>query len=267
MAHSETVLTDEQQSLFTASLKQRQTGLPVAYITGSKEFYGIDFIVTPDVLIPKPDTELLVEHALAAVRSRISGHTPQKPLHIIDVCTGSGCIALSVFHELDRHIQDQISLVLTDISPAALSIAQQNAAHLLQPEQIQQLCFLQGDLLDAVVQGTSKPSEIKFDIILSNPPYIPAAEVTELLKDGRNEPRLALDGDAGSPSNDGLAILRRLIPQAYGHLAASGLFLVETGEYNAMQTAELMKHTGFSSVETFCDLSGQLRLTQGIRQK
>ena len=124
-------------------------------------------------------------------------------------------------------------------------------------------------------------------MILSNPPYIPADEVTELLKDGRSEPRLALDGDtdsaisAGTASgaatpagccsvpgsisaaHDGLAIIRRLIPQAYQRLLSGGIFLIETGEYNAEKTAGLMKKAGFTDVQIFKDLAGQLRLTQG----
>lgn len=278
LVHCGAELSSDEQKQFESALVLRRTGLPVAYITGHKEFYGLDFLVTPDVLIPKPDTELLVEHAVSAASGILAGGQAA-PYRIADICTGSGCIAVSVLHEILRDPQipennkKSVSMTAADISRTALSVAQKNARNLLYPDAT--ISFFQGDLLNAV------PETGQFNMILSNPPYIPADEVTELLKDGRSEPRLALDGDtdsaisaatpAGSSSvpgsisaaHDGLAIIRRLIPQAYQRLLSGGIFLIETGEYNAEKTAGLMKKAGFTDVQIFKDLAGQLRLTQG----
>lgn len=260
LSHGDTELTIRQTADFNSAVTLRQTGLPVAYITGHKEFYGIDFLVTKDVLIPKPDTELMVEHALEWILQNTDS-AQGGAVRIADVCTGSGCIGLSVVHEL----RAPAFLTLTDISAAALVVAERNASRVLSPEQLQRASVRQGDLLNAV------PAEMRFDVILSNPPYVPADEVTALLSDGRSEPRLALDGDtdtaAGtSGSCDGLAIIRRLIPQAFRHLADTGIFMLETGEYNAEEAASLIKKAGFTQVTTYRDLAGQLRLTTGRKR-
>ena len=272
LIHRDEDLSSEQEQAFLVAVEKRRTGLPVAYITGHKEFYGLDFYVTPDVLIPKPDTELLVEHAVAEATGagvpKVSAPNAAgvgDDYKIADICTGSGCIIISVLNELlssgAGKGKTAIKAYASDISEAALKIAKTNATRLLPDTQIN---FLQGDLFAAF------PKEETFDLILSNPPYIPSTMVTELLKDGRSEPVLALDGDveeagSASPTNDGLSIIRRLIPQAYSSLNKGGLFLVESGEYNAEETASLMKQAGFSDVEIFKDLAGQLRLTQGRR--
>jgi release factor glutamine methyltransferase len=253
ISHCDDMLTGQQLAALHDAVSLRQTGLPVAYITGHREFYGLDFCVTRDVLIPKPDTELMVEHVLAYLSGR-SG------IRAADVCTGSGCIGVSVMHES----HSLASLAMTDISAAALDIARKNAARLLTPEQNSAVSFVQGDLLDAV------PADAVFDLVLSNPPYIPSDEVTELLKDGRSEPRLALDGDpahAAENRGDGLAVVRRLIPQAYRHLSQGGMLMIETGEYNEEAAAELMKNAGFAQVTPYRDLAGLLRLTTGIKNQ
>jgi len=254
-------LSPQQHKALLAAAAQRRTGLPIAYITGHKEFYGLDFTVTPDVLIPKPDTELLVEHAVAAVQAaqEAQNNAPHSPCFIADICTGSGCIAVSVLHSLAA---GAVYAALTDISPAALDVARTNAERLLTPAQLERMQFLQGDLLEPLQQAGSVQ---QFDMILSNPPYIPAADVDDLLKDGRSEPRLALDGDCGA-STDGLGIIRRLIPQVYAHLKQGGLFLLETGEYNAKAAAALLTACGFSDVTIYKDMAGQLRLVEGRRQ-
>jgi release factor glutamine methyltransferase len=258
LAHSDEELTIEQIAAFNKAVEQRQTGLPVAYITGHKEFYGIDFLVTKDVLIPKPDSELMVEHAVRWLTEQAAD--TKRNFSIADVCTGSGCIGLSVIHETCI----PSALTMTDISPEALAVARRNAQVVLNQEKNQHVAFVQGDLL-STLSGT-----VLFDMILSNPPYIPAKEVTELLKDGRSEPRLALDGDtdtaAGTAgSSDGLAIIRRLIPTAFAHLAPGGIFMLETGEYNAEKASVLIKKAGFAQVITYRDLAGQLRLTTAIK--
>jgi|WetSurMetagenome_2_1015567.scaffolds.fasta_scaffold57275_2 release factor glutamine methyltransferase len=261
LAHSSDNLTPEQEKRFSKAVVQRRSGLPVAYITGHKEFYGLDFIVNKDVLIPKPDTELLVEHAVATAELLIS----KRPIRIADVCTGSGCIGISVLHEIAAHTDTTdrlpLQLVLTDISEAALAVTEQNVYHLLTPDLTTRVSFAQGDLLGAL-NNKSVTVHAYYDLILSNPPYVPSAEVDKLLQDGRNEPRLALDGQ----STDGLSIIRKLIPQAYARLSHGGFFLLETGEYNAAEAAQLMKQAGFCSIITYHDLAGQPRMTSGQKK-
>ena len=301
LAHRNDDVTDTQYAAFTSAVDLRKTGLPVAYITGHKEFYKLDFIVTKDVLVPKPDTEALVEKAVEHITSLVqnkahpaaeaakqktgeciteaakqsteeraaetseqnAGKRTAGELRIADICTGSGCVGIACAHELNRY-GIVCALTLTDISLQALEIAKQNAFRLLTKTQFARTAFVAGDLLNAL------PPASRFDAILANPPYVPSDDVSELLKDGRSEPRIALDGDFDSArgtreSSDGLAITRRLVGQAYEHLAHGGMFFLESGEYNAKEAAHLMESAGFTSVETHCDLAGEPRVTTGRR--
>ena len=290
LAHRNDNLTDAQYGAFMSAIALRQTGLAVAYITGHKEFYKLDFIVTQDVLVPKPDTETLVEKAVESIKEIVRNKTtstgkavrtaeaPKKndettkqneggqtdgTLRIADICTGSGCVGIAAAREMNEY-GIFCDLTLTDISPRALEIAKQNAERLLTKAQFERTAFASGDLLAAL------SSDVRFDAILANPPYVPSDETTELLKDGRGDPALALDGDADGAlgvrqSSDGLAITRRLIVQAYEHLTQGGVFFLESGEYNAKEAAHLMKKAGFVRVETHCDLSGRPRVTTGLR--
>lgn len=251
---------------------RRATGLPVAYITGHKEFYGYDFIVSPDVLIPKPDTEILVERAVDIILSMMDARG-ENLLTVCDMCTGSGCIAIAVAKTLledERVAPDQLpKFTLADISEPALDIARHNAAALLSKHGnlvMSRFNFVRTNLFDAITDA------IKYDVILSNPPYIPHTMVDELLRDGRSEPRLALDGDItltgdracaddGQTKDDGLEIIRNLIPQAQAHLAPRGTVLMETGEYNAEAAAALAAAAGFNT-EIHRDLEGQLRVVE-----
>ena len=260
------------------AITRRKTGLPVAYITGVKEFYGYDFFVTPDVLIPKPDTEILVEHAIEMIMDKMDGEdAAARPLSICDMCTGSGCIGLSVMrtlYTLEKVPVEKLPLLtMVDISEPALAIAKKNAASLLPDSDIlQKITFIQSDLFEKVTG--------QFDFILTNPPYIPSAMVDELLKDGRNEPRLALDGDmalrqAQGPHasgvaepvegvegpHDGTYLIKKLLKQSCEHLANNGTILMETGEYNAQATADFANELGFTT-QLHTDLEGQLRVVE-----
>lgn len=259
------VLSDEQLAWLEDAVQKRNTGLPVAYITGHKEFYGYDFLVTQDVLIPKPDTEILVENAIDLIKDKIYAN-PGKILMICDMCTGSGCIGLSVLRSLlddsDIPFAQIPHFTLCDISPAALDVARRNAAKLFTEDEQERIRFVHSNLFYDVPWD--------FDAVLTNPPYIPAEMTDELLKDGRSEPRLALDGDVtefgtASGSNDGLDIIRRLVPQSYGRLIHNGIFLMETGEYNADEARALCEETGFRKTKTILDLEGQKRVTYGIK--
>ena len=254
----------EKLAWLNDAVSKRKTGLPVAYITGIKEFYGYDFFVTSDVLIPKPDTEVLVERAMEI----LTEVAPSRPLRILDMCTGSGCIGISVIktlYSLEKIAAQELpQMTLVDISEAALTIAKKNAATLLPDGDIlQKLIFIQSDLFEKV--------DGEFDIILTNPPYVPTALVDELLKDGRCEPRLALDGDVAlrqaqgpqtaSGPQDGTTLIKKLITQSCGHLAQNGTILMETGEYNAQATAAFAQEAGFAT-EIHKDLEGQLRVVE-----
>lgn len=262
----------EKEDWLRDATSRRATGLPIAYITGHKEFYGYDFIVSPDVLIPKPDTEILVERAVDVILSMIDARG-ENLLTVCDMCTGSGCIAIAVAKTLledERVPPKQLpKFTLADISEPALDIARRNAAALLADHGalvMSRFNFVRTNLFDAISEA------IKYDVILSNPPYIPHTMVDELLRDGRSEPRLALDGDItltgdracaddGQTKDDGLEIIRNLIPQAQAHLAPRGTVLMETGEYNAEATAALAEAAGFNT-EIHKDLEGQLRVVE-----
>ena len=271
---AENHIPEDKLAWLNNAIAQRKTGLPVAYITGVKEFYGYDFFVTPDVLIPKPDTEVLVERAMELIIETTH------PLRILDMCTGSGCIGLSVMktlYALEKvPVENLPQITLVDISEPALAIAKKNAAALLPDADIlQKITFIQSDLFEKV--------DGEFDFILTNPPYVPSSMVDELLKDGRGEPRLALDGDMAlrepqgpqtasgpasgvpealeGPLTNGLSIIKKLITQSCKHLAQNGTILMETGEYNAQTTADFAQKAGFVT-EIHRDLEGQMRVVE-----
>ncbi len=265
----------DKEAWLRDATSHRASGLPIAYITGHKEFYSYDFIVSPAVLIPKPDTEILVERAVDVILSMMDARG-ENLLTVCDMCTGSGCIAIAVAKTLledERVPADQLpKFTLADISEPALDIARRNAEALLGQYGglvKSRFNFVRTNLFDAISEA------IKYDVILSNPPYIPHTMVDELLRDGRSEPRLALDGDItltgdrareldGQAKDDGLEIIRNLIPQAQAHLAPRGSLLMETGEYNAEATAALAEAAGFNT-EIHRDLEGQLRVVEAWR--
>ena len=282
LAHDEQSLSPSQYKAFCKAVEKRQTGLPVAYIVGHKEFFGFDFYVSPAVLIPKSDTELLAELTLDEIKTRArslkesanggtgkcpgtaQAHGGEPQLYIADVCTGSGCVILSILKTLEQKHSElckNIRLVCraSDISEAALSLARKNAARLLDGSAIEKPRFFCADLLGFGPPAGSV-SENRYDIIVSNPPYVPSKTAAELLEDGRSEPLLALDG-----GKDGLDIIRRLAPQAFTALKKGGVFLVETGEYNAGETRSLMTKSGFIDIVTYNDLGGLPRVTRGIK--
>ena len=255
----EAELTAEQEETFLSYIAARKTGLPVAYITGHKEFYGYDFFVTPDVLIPKPDTELLVEKAIEVIKEKTEGCKNSRILTVCDMCTGSGCVGISVLLECEKFLpKEKLPLVLlADISVPALEIARQNSACLLNAKGLQERVRFVHTNLFLSVQGT-------FDLIVTNPPYIPSKEARELLQDGRAEPLLALDGDVsitGDPTkeNDGLGIMRNLVPQAVEHLSPGGVLIAEAGEYNAETAEYIFRDSGLKETAIFKDLNGDLR--------
>lgn len=251
-------ISEEKLNWLNSAIEKRKTGFPIAYITGHKEFYGYDFLVSPAVLIPKPDTEILVEKAIDSVIEKMETHE-NSILNICDMCTGSGCIGISVLKSLIENYQIPFEklpkFTLVDISDSALEIASKNLEKLIPEFAKSRIRFVRSNLFEMVPW--------KFDLIFTNPPYVPSFLVDEMLQDGRNEPRLALDGDVtenGEKSlfKDGLSLIRRLIPQAEEHLSSLGTMIMETGEYNAILAKEIAESYNFKT-ELYQDLEGQLR--------
>jgi len=202
LAHPEAELTPTQLAAFQQLITRRAAHEPLQHLTGQQEFHGLTLRVTPDVLIPRPETEHLVEAVLAWAA------TQPQPLRIADIGTGSGAIAIAIATHLPT-----AQIIATDISPAALAIAHENAA----THHLTNIHFLHADLLP--------PAEPAFDAIISNPPYIPLTDAPTLQPEVRDhEPHTALFA-----GDDGLDIYRRLIPQALTHLRPDGLLALEIG--------------------------------------
>lgn len=239
-AFPERELTIEQKNKFQELLNRRIGGEPIAYMLGHKEFWSKDFIVSPDVLIPRPDTELLVEMALELITSR------QKK-RILDLGTGSGVIGLSIAAE-----RPKVTVVATDISAEALQIAKLNAKHL----HITNVEFALGAWFDALANDV----EQKFDIIVSNPPYVANFDPHLAQGDLRFEPNKALVS-----GNQGMDDLRLIILQAPNYLVPGGQLLVEHGYDQEHLVAKEFTAAGFTDITCFRDLSGIPRVTSGIK--
>lgn len=222
-----------------ALVVRRATGEPVAYLTGTREFYGRTFRVTPDVLIPRPETELLVERALALVDER-----PPTALTIVDVGTGSGCIAVTLAAE-----RPLLHVIATDTSEAALLVAGTNAQRHGVADRLE---LRAGSLLSGV--GAA-------DLVVSNPPYIALSERDSLMRDVRDfEPATALFG-----GSDGLAVIRALVTAAWETLRPGGTLLLEIGAGQAEAVRQLVSSAGFAAVRIRMDLAGHPRIAEGRR--
>ncbi len=207
-AHPERELTEDEQSRYGEALRERARGVPSQYITGHQEFWGLDFVVTPAVLIPRPETEHAVETVLELVRSRTAEDTS---IRIIDVGTGSGCIAMALASELPH-----ADITAVDISLDALEVARANAARLQLADRVR---FLESDLLVAL------PAPERFDIVVSNPPYVGEFEADKVQREVRKfEPKVAVFA-----GHEGLDAIRRLIPQARERLNPGGWLVMEIG--------------------------------------
>ncbi len=235
LSHPETQLTPEQQQRFEALVKRRQAGEPVAYLTGTKEFWSLELKVTPAVLIPRPETETLVEAALARLPI-------DEPRRVADLGTGSGAIALSIARERPR-----AHVIGTDVSDDAIAVARQNE----RTHAIPNVAFHES-VWFAALEGQT------FDLIVSNPPYVAADDPH--MQALRNEPRAAL---VSGP--DGLDALRRIIREAPVFLNPQGWLLVEYGAEQDKAVRELFSAAGFRDIETLPDLAGLARVTAGQR--
>lgn len=250
--HPEHELSAEEASRYDAALEQRARGIPAQYIIGHQEFWGMDLIVSPAVLIPRPETEHVIETVLVlASNKRFTGETPVapqtdwnlerrasspgSPYHVVDVCTGSGCIALALAKELPH-----AEIAAIDISAAALEIARANAARLELESRIR---FHEADLLTGVAPNS-------FDFVVSNPPYVGESEQDSVQLDVRKfEPRNAV---FAGPK--GTEVIERLIPQAHEVLKPGGWLVMEISGTIASRVRELLQD--WSDVQITNDLQG-----------
>jgi len=234
IAHSDQQLRGAQLEEYRRLVTRRAAGWPLQYITGRQEFYRLDFEVTPAVLIPRPETELIVEASLPLLQGTAA------PV-VADIGTGSGCLAISLLQELPR-----ARAVAVDTSPAALSVAQRNAER---HKVTTRLRLVKSDLFSAIDSGA------RFDVIVSNPPYIPAGDLGSLQREVLHEPRGALDGGP-----DGLTIIRRLVTEAPGFLNQGGHLIFEIGLGQASSIRDLVNDDVWELVELRRDLQGIQRI-------
>jgi release factor glutamine methyltransferase len=256
LAHSEQLLSDEQRARFTVLFERRLNGEPLAYLLGEREFYGLVFKVSPATLIPRPETELLVELALQRILQPLpaslthpgpplSGREQGRSKHafrVLDLGTGSGAIALSI-----AHARPDTEVVAVDVSVAALEVAQLNAQRLT----LDNVRMLQSDWFGAL-HGE------RFDIIVSNPPYVAADDAHLKQGDLRFEPHAALASGA-----DGLEDIRHICAKSKAHLNRNGWLLLEHGYNQATQVRALLQQSGFEEIFSARDLSGIERVSGG----
>ena len=229
---------------------QRASGVPVAYLTGVKGFHGIELKVNEAVLIPRPETELLVDLALDEIK-RIHANYPNQTIQILDLGTGSGAIALAIAHEYAiNKAPINLSILGVDQSSGAIALARENAKALGLKHLVE---FLQSNWYDEIPDRY----QTAFDVIVSNPPYIQKDDPH--LQDGdlRFEPRSALTDDG-----DGLSCIREIVNHAHHYLKPGGLIAIEHGYDQATEVATLLESHAFHDIGTLADLAGHLRVTQ-----
>lgn len=238
---AERPLAAHELSALRALIRRRRAREPVAYLLGRREFWGLEFAVDARVLVPRPDTEALVEEALERSRA-LSLHG-----QLLDLCTGSGCVAIAFARERPTWAVTDV-----DSSPSTLEIARANALRLGAVWGVQ---WLESDLWAAV-----RPEPV-FDLVTANPPYVPSAEVQALDADVREwEPRLALDG-----GDDGLSLVRRIVSGAPAHLRRGGVLAIELHHDQAARVEPLLVAAGFTGVRRRRDYAGRDRVVSGVR--
>jgi release factor glutamine methyltransferase len=239
-------VSDEKICEYEKCIERRIEGENVAYLIGTKEFWGLNFKVTSSVLVPRPDTEILVEAAVNWIRSQQETNLQQnfrRHFRVIDICTGSGAIAAAIKYECP-----DVTVEASDISEAALDVADFNFHHLLGDGAIKQY---KSNLLNDI------PG--KFDVIVSNPPYVPSEIISSLSKEVQREPLLALDGGA-----DGLDIIRELISAAAKRLNSTGKIFLEAGSEQMPAIKTILQENGFVDIELMKDLAGLDRVISGM---
>ena len=237
LVHGEQPVSPEAEEKYLNWIRQRAEHIPLQQLTGEQDFMGLTFAVNEHVLIPRQDTEILVEEVLKELHDG---------MRVLDMCTGSGCILLSLLH-----YSNDCEGLGVDLSAEALEVAGRNVLKVLTPEKAEHAHFLQSDLFEKV--------EGKFEIIVSNPPYIASAEVDRLMPEVRDhEPRMALDG-----TEDGLEFYRRIIAEAGQYLVSSGMLFFEIGYDQGQAVSELMREHGYREVQVVQDYAGLDRVVYG----
>lgn len=234
-------LTTEEEESFLVLMKDRLEGRPIAYIVGNREFMGLDFFVKEGVLIPRPDTEPLVEEVIELCKEK-------EKVNILDIGTGSGAITVSLAKYIEKS-----RLTSFDISDIALEVGKKNA---ISNEVNQKIDFIKSDLFTAI-----RGKNIKFDIIVSNPPYIPKADINTLHTQVKDyEPYTALEG-----GEDGLDFYRDITEQSKEHISKNGVLAYEVGHDQAQDVAEIMKNNGYTKIYTKKDIQGIDRVVIGFK--
>ena len=236
-AHADEPLSTEQAKRFDALARRRRDGEPIAYLIGRREFYGLDLEITPDVLIPRPETELLVDLALARL-------PVDADARVLDLGTGSGAVALAI-----ASARRTAHVVGTDTSDGALALAQRNAIRL----GVGNVSFVASDWFAAL-------ADQRFDLVVANPPYVAADDPHLSEGDLRHEPAQAL-----TAGGDGLSAIRTIVAAAPEHLPGGGWLLLEHGYDQADSVAALLRDAGFAGVSAARDLAGVLRVSFGRR--
>ena len=240
LIHSEHPIQDEEWARLSELIMRRAGGEPLQYLTGEKEFYGLSFRVTPQVLIPRPETEIMVEKALDLVRCHLISGT-----RFADIGTGSGCIAVSIVHEIPSATGWAV-----DVSAGALKVARENA---IRHRVADRILFAQSDLLECF------PRNPCFNLILCNPPYVPLKDYDSLPSEVRDhEPHEALFG-----GESGLDVYRRLVPEVSSRLFEGGYLLIEAGLGQAQEVGRLVEKSRLSLQSTLNDLQGIPRCLVG----
>ena len=235
LAYPDEIISHDQEEQYRASLVKRERRIPLQQITGEQEFMGLSFYVNEHVLIPRQDTEILVEETAKFLRDG---------MQFLDLCTGSGCILLSLLH-----LKPGVEGTGVDLSPEALKVAEKNRERLGA-----KAALIQSDLFDKI--------ESAFDVIVSNPPYIKRAENETLMDEVRlHEPYMALDGH-----EDGLYFYRKIAEEAPKYLRAGGGLFLEIGCDQGACVAELLRQQGFADVKVVKDLAGLDRVVEGFNR-
>ena len=242
-AEPERAVSEENADRYIDCIRRRAAHIPLQHITGEQEFMGYPFYVNEHVLIPRQDTETLVEEAIQVMRPKMK---------ILDMCTGSGCIVLSILKMCrEKYYMTELQGIGADVSEEALKVARENGRRLGVP-----VTWIQSDLFAKI------PEEEKYDVIVSNPPYIETAVIDTLQEEVRlHDPYIALDG-----KEDGLYFYRRIISEAGKYLKMQGKLMFEIGCDQAEAVEELMKNAGYEQITVKKDLAGLDRVVYGTLQ-
>ena len=242
-AEPERAVSEENADRYIDCIRRRAAHIPLQHITGEQEFMGYPFCVNEHVLIPRQDTEILVEEAIQVMRPKMK---------VLDMCTGSGCIVLSILKMCrEKYYMTDLQGIGADVSEEALKVARENGRRLGVP-----VTWIQSDLFAKI------PEEEKYDAIVSNPPYIETAVIDTLQEEVRlHDPYIALDG-----KEDGLYFYRRIISEADKYLKPQGKLMFEIGCDQAEAVEELMKNAGYEQITVKKDLAGLDRVVYGTLQ-